>query len=101
MHVRFNSLRGLLLGLVEDSGFTQSPVTTWSEHDGRISNVTFSTTPPLIEWPVREQIRAQAHEGVLDLVATIRAEVQGGKHRGCFVGLSAISLVDFSVGDSR
>lgn len=85
IHIRFNALRGLLIGLVKDSGFSQSRVVTWDEQDGRISNVSITTTPRLIDWATREPLRDKAHDDALDFIHTIRAEVQGGDHSGWFV----------------
>jgi hypothetical protein len=46
VQIHFNALRGLLIGLVKDSGFSDSPVVTWDEDDGRILNVSGTRTPP-------------------------------------------------------
>jgi hypothetical protein len=85
VHLRFNALRGLLIGLVKDSGFSDSPLVTWDERDGQISNVSIRRTAPLLDWAMREAIRDKAHEDALTLIHTIRAEVQGPDHSGWFV----------------
>jgi len=85
VHIRFNALRGLLIGLVKDSGFNTSRVVTWDEQDGRISNVSIAGTDPLIEWATREPIRDKAHEDTLGLIHAIRSEVQGPERSGWFV----------------
>jgi hypothetical protein len=85
VQIHFNSLRALLIGLVENSGFSDSPIVTWDEEDGQILNVFQSRTPPLTDWSTRELIRDKAHKSGLDLVQRIRGEVQGGKHSGYFV----------------
>jgi hypothetical protein len=85
IHIRFNALRGLLIGLVKDSGFSESPFVTWDEQDGRISNVSITSTPPLIDWETREPIREKARKDALRFIHTIRAEVQGPDHSGWFV----------------
>jgi hypothetical protein len=85
IHLRFNALRGLLIGLVKDSGFSDSPLVTWDEADGQISNVSIGRTAPLIDWASREPIRDKAHEDALTLIHAIRAEVQGHEHSGWFV----------------
>jgi hypothetical protein len=84
VHTHFNALRGLLIGLMEGSGSRESPVVTWDEQDGRISNVR-TTTLPLTDWPARQQARDQAHASALDLIHRIREEVQGERHSGYFV----------------
>jgi hypothetical protein len=81
VHIHFNSLRGLLIGLVENSG---SPIVTWDEQNGRILNVSQTKTPPLADWPARERIRDKAHEAAIDLMHRIREEVQGRDHSGYF-----------------
>jgi hypothetical protein len=85
IHFRFNALRGLLIGIVEGSGFSESRVVTWTEQGEDISDVSITITPPLIGWADRERIRDQAYEGTLELAAKIRAEVQGRRHSGFFV----------------
>lgn len=85
VHLRFNALRGLLMGLVRDSGLSTSPVVTW-EYDGeRITNVSITRTPQLTDWAIRASIRDRAHDAALDFIHTIRAEVQGPDHSGWFV----------------
>jgi hypothetical protein len=85
VHTHFNALRGLLIGLVEGSGSDESPVVTWDEQDGRISNVRTTTTARLTGWSARQQVRDQAHASALDLIHRIREEVQGERHSGYFV----------------
>lgn len=85
IHIRFNALRGLLIGLVKDSGFDTSPVVTWEEQDGQISNVSITRTSLLIDWAARGPIRDKAHEDALHFIHAIRAEVQGRDHSGYFV----------------
>lgn len=85
IHLRFNALRGLLIGIVKDSGFSDSPLVTWEERDGQISNVSIDRTASLLDWAMREGIRDKAHEDTLMLIHTIRAEVQGSDHSGWFV----------------
>jgi hypothetical protein len=45
VHINFNSLRGLLIGLAEGSRFNDSPIVTWEEENGRILNVSQTRTP--------------------------------------------------------
>lgn len=85
IHLRFNALRGLLMGLVKDSGFTTSPVVTWKYEGGRISDVSITHTPPLAEWAIRASTREKARDAALDFIHAIRAEVQGTEHSGWFV----------------
>lgn len=85
VQIHFNSLRGLLIGLVKDAGSSDSPLVTWKEENGRILDVSVTRTSPLIDWPARENIRDKAHQSSLDLMGRIRAEVQGREHSGFFV----------------
>jgi hypothetical protein len=85
VQIHFNSLRGLLIGLTENSGFNDSPVVTWDEENGQILNVSETRTPPLVNWPERKIVRDKAFKSTFDLIHRIRAEVQGGKHGGDFV----------------
>src|SRR5262245_18503160 len=85
IHIRFTSLRALLIGLVEDSTFDYSPIVTWDEDGGRVSNVEVEQSPALAAWPERSRLRDDAHESALDLVSTIRGEVRGRRHSGFFV----------------
>ena len=85
VHTRFNALRGLLMGLVDGSGFSDSPLVAWSEHDGHIQSVTITRTPPLDNWVERQKVRDKARDDALSLISAIRAEVQGDEHAGYFV----------------
>ncbi|MFZ0225833.1 MAG: hypothetical protein WAL41_02580, partial [Mycobacterium sp.] len=82
VHIHFNSLRGLLIGLVAGSRFNDSPIVTWEEKNGRILNVSQTRTSPLTDWPARESIRNRARDSAIDLMHRIRGEVQGGEHSG-------------------
>jgi hypothetical protein len=84
VQIHFNSLRALLMGLVENSA-VNSIIVTWDEENGRISNVSQTKTPPLTDWSAREGIRDKAQGSALDLMHRIRAEVQGRDHGGYFV----------------
>jgi hypothetical protein len=85
VHMRFSALRGLLIGLVQGLSFTDSPVVTWEENDGQISNVVFSRTPPLTTWTARQQVRNEAHDATLGLIGRIRAELQDRPDSRVFV----------------
>jgi hypothetical protein len=85
VHTRFNALRGLLIGLVDGSGFTDSPLVSWNERVGRIESISVTRTPPLGNWGEQQQVRDKAREDALSLISTIRSEVQGGEHGGYFV----------------
>jgi len=85
VHTRFNALRGLLLALVEGSAFQESPLVSWTEHDGQIQEVSIGTTPSLATWAEQSKVRDKARGDALDLVSAIRAEVQGANHSGYFV----------------
>lgn len=85
VHTRFNALRGLLIGLVDGSGFTDSPFVSWNDRDGRLESISITRTPPLDSWHEQRQVRDKAHDDALSLIAAIRAEIQGGGHSGYFV----------------
>ena len=61
VHTRFNALRGLLVGLVDGSGFTDSPLVFWNEHGGRIQSLSVTRTPPLDNWGEQQQVRSARH----------------------------------------
>lgn len=85
VHVHFSALRGLLMGLVEGVTDVESPVVTWDETDGEVSNVVFDRTPPLTTWPARQRVRDEAHDAALGLIGRIRAELQGRPDSRVFV----------------
>jgi hypothetical protein len=85
VHTRFNALRGLLIGLVDGSGFVDSPLVSWDETGGRIDSVSVTRTPPLDSWVEQRLVRDKAAEDALGLISAIRAEVQGSEHSGYFV----------------
>jgi hypothetical protein len=85
VHTRFNALRGLLIGLVDGSGFTDSPLVFWNEHGDRIQSLSVTRTPPLDNWGEQQQVRDKARDDALSLISAIRAEIQGGEHSGYFV----------------
>jgi hypothetical protein len=85
IHTRFNALRGLLIALVEGSTSHESPLVSWTEHDGKIQTMSIGTTPSLCTWVEQEKVRDKARDDALDLISSIRAEVQGRNHSGYFV----------------
>lgn len=85
VHTRFNALRGLLMGLVEGSGLSDSPLVSWTEHRGRIQSVSVTRTPPLDNWIEQQKVHDRAREDALGLISAIRGEIQGGEHSGYFV----------------
>jgi hypothetical protein len=85
VHTRFNALRGLLLALVEGSEIQESPLVSWTEHDGRIQDISIEATPSLDTWTEQKRVRDKARGDALDLISVIRAEVQGRNHSGYFV----------------
>lgn len=85
VHTRFNALRGLLIGLVDGSGFTDSPLVSWNEHGGRVESLSATRTPPLDNWGEQQKVRDKACDDALSLISAIRAEIQGGEHSGYFI----------------
>jgi hypothetical protein len=85
VHVHFSALRGLIIGLVQGVAFTDSPVVTWEEKDGQVSNVVIDRSQPLTTWPARQRVRSQAHDAALGLIGRIRAELQDRPDSRVFV----------------
>jgi hypothetical protein len=85
VHVRFAALRGMLMGLVATDGPRVPKNVTWTETDGAVENVRIETGQPWHTWPERVDARAEAMDRAIDLVARVRAELQGEKSRGYFV----------------
>ena len=84
VHIRFNSLRGMLFGLVEGSERMASRIVSWTEADGRIEDVKLAERS-LPDWPAQRAVRDEAVQKALDLAHVIRAEAQGRQHSGYFV----------------
>jgi hypothetical protein len=84
VHIRFSSLRALLTGITRGTRPAESPLLTWTELDGRIVATTEGRTERLEEWPERDGVRRLAMSKAIDLVATIRAEMQGQDSTGYF-----------------
>jgi hypothetical protein len=85
VHVRFAALRGRLLSLVESDGSRLPEIVTWTETDGAIENVRIATGMLWTRWSDREAARDRAVDDTIDLIAMVRAELQGATSRGYFV----------------
>lgn len=85
VHVRFAALRGRLMGLVASDGPRLPQTVTWTETDGAVENVQIAVGMLLTSWPDREAARDQAMDDAIDLIARVRAELQGATSRGYFV----------------
>jgi hypothetical protein len=85
IHVRYAALRGKLIGLVATDGPRQPKVVSWTESNGEIDNVKIETGPAWSTWSARAEARAELIDDAIDLIAEIRAELQGERSRGYFI----------------
>lgn len=85
VHVRFAALRGKLMGLVATDGPRQPNVVTWTETDGVIGDVRIETGPPWADWSARADARDRLVDDAVDLIAQVRAELQGETSRGYYI----------------
>ncbi|MDQ3788493.1 MAG: hypothetical protein M3422_14785 [Actinomycetota bacterium] len=85
IHVRFAALRGRLTGLVATDGPRQPKIVTWTETDGAVENVRIETGAAWTSWAERAAARDRAMDDAIDLIARVRAELQGEESRGYFV----------------
>lgn len=84
IHVRYAALRGDLLGLVE--GGRLPAKVTWQEDGLAVTDVRVEHGPaPLHEWPERDVVRSESMDRAIDLIAQVRAEIQGRESRGYYV----------------
>jgi hypothetical protein len=84
VHIRFNALRALLTGVTQGSSSSDSPLLTWAEVDGRITDTSEGRTEKLDTWQARDRLRQLAAGKAIDLVSAIRAEMQGIEFSGYF-----------------
>jgi hypothetical protein len=85
VHVRFAALRGKLMGLVATGGPRRPNVVTWTEADGAIDDVRIETGAPWADWSARADARDRLVDDAIDLIAQIRAELQGETSRGYYI----------------
>lgn len=85
VHVRFAALRGKLMGLVASDEPRRPEVVTWTESDGVVENLRIETGAAWTGWAERADARAEMMDRAIDLIARVRAELQGEKSRGYFV----------------
>lgn len=85
IHVRYAALRGRLMGLVATDGPRRPKVVTWTESDGEVDNVRIEPGAEWNDWPTRAEVRAELTGDAIDLIAQIRAELQGRASRGYFI----------------
>ncbi|MET8980021.1 hypothetical protein ABZX85_30900 [Streptomyces sp. NPDC004539] len=85
IHVRYAALRGKLIGLVATDGPRLPQLVTWAESEGEIDDVSIETGSPWSTWPARAEARAQLMDDAIDLIAQVRAELQGRTSRGYFI----------------
>ncbi|WP_406349902.1 hypothetical protein [Streptomyces sp. NBC_00658] len=85
IHVRYAALRGKLIGLVSTDGPRLPKLVTWTESDGELGNVRVETGSAWSDWPARAEARGQLKDDAIDLIAQVRAELQGRTSRGYFI----------------
>ncbi|MFD5573893.1 hypothetical protein [Streptomyces cadmiisoli] len=85
IHVRYAALRGKLMGLVATDGLRLPQLVTWTESNGEVDNVSIETGSPWNAWPARAAARAQLMDDAIQLIAQVRAELQGRTSRGYFI----------------
>jgi hypothetical protein len=84
VHIRFTALRALLIGVMQGAVSSDSPLLTWTEHDGEIIETVEGRTEKLNNWQARDRLRELAMSKAIDLVAAVRAEMQGFDSSGYF-----------------
>ena len=73
-----------MIGITQGSTSDDSPLVTRTERDSKIIGTYEERTERLKDWQAREQLRRLAMNKALDLVAAIRAEMQGLDSSGYF-----------------
>lgn len=86
IHVRYAALRGKAIGLVVPTDGSRCPkIVHWTESEGMVDNVEIETGPEYRDWATRTAIRAELASRAMDLIAQIRAELQGRTSRGYYI----------------
>ncbi|MEU3795538.1 hypothetical protein AB0F07_38085 [Streptomyces fructofermentans] len=85
VHVRYAALRGKLMGLVASDGLRLPQLVSWTESEGGVDNVTIEIGSPWTTWRERAEARVQLTDDAIDLIAQVRAELQGRTSRGYFI----------------
>jgi hypothetical protein len=85
IHVRYAALRGRLMGLVDTNGPRRPKVVRWTESDGEVDNVSIEIGAEWSDWAARAEARAELMDDAIDLIAQVRAELQGRVSRGYFI----------------
>ena len=85
IHVRYAALRGRLMGLVATDGPRRPKVVSWTESDGEVDNVSMETGAEWSDWSARAVARGKLMDDAVDLIAQVRAELQGRTSRGYFI----------------
>jgi hypothetical protein len=74
------------MGIVENlTGVNRPQIVTWDESGPNIENVKIEIGPALTEWSARNSVRLAAIDKAINLIARIRAEMQGGISRDYFI----------------
>ncbi|MFE4637795.1 hypothetical protein ACFRJ1_31100 [Streptomyces sp. NPDC056773] len=85
IHVRYAALRGRLMGLVAENGPFLPKAVTWTESQGEVGDFAIEPEPPWTAWPARAEARDRLMNEAIDLIAQVRAELQGRTSRGYFI----------------
>ncbi|MET7477325.1 hypothetical protein ABZT17_23570 [Streptomyces sp. NPDC005648] len=85
IHVRYAALRGKLIGLVAADVPRLPELVTWTESDGELGEVRVETGPAYGDWAARAEARRPLMDDAIDLIAQVRAELQGRTSRGYFI----------------
>ncbi|SMF50951.1 hypothetical protein [Streptomyces sp. Amel2xC10] len=85
VHVRYAALRGKLMGLVAADSPRRPRLVTWAESDGVVEDVQIELGAPWATWGARAEVRGEVMDDAIDLIARVRAELQGRTSRGYFI----------------
>ncbi len=73
------------MGLDATDGPRQPQIVTWTETDGAVENVRIEPGAAWTSWAERAAARDRAMDDAIDLIAQVRAELQGEESRGYFI----------------
>jgi hypothetical protein len=86
IHVRYAALRGKAIGLVVPTDGPRRPaIVRWTEPNGAVEDVRIETGPEYSDWAARAEARAELKSDSIDLIAQVRAELQGRTSRGHYI----------------
>lgn len=86
VHVRYAALRGKAIGLVIPTDGPRRPeIVRWTESDGAVDDVRIETRPEWTDWTARAEARDELISAGIDLIARVRAELQGRTSHGYYI----------------